>query len=281
MKRHILIISTLLIFFLWGCKEDDRMMYAESANDYALDIPATSMSPMPPPSNVSHDESITRKIIKTGQIEIESNDISEDYQKLKGLLKGTNAYIESEDQYRSDREISYTIKIRVPSEKYDTLFNSMVSTADRLIRKQSNIEDVTERYHDLKTRIKNQKALEKRYLEILRNATKVSDILEIESKLTEVRSEIETLEGKFKYLSKQISFSSITLLMVEKLPYTHIPEKNTGFGEKLLGSFDNGWSIFLSFIVGVFSLWPFLILLIVSFYLFKRYRKRKRQTTSK
>ncbi|MCX2742665.1 DUF4349 domain-containing protein [Mangrovivirga sp. M17] len=285
MVRHILISLVLLVFAITGCNKDEGYNYSEykeyeSANDYALSIPATSIPP-PPPPKIYSDGSIKRKIIKTGQIEIESNDVSEDYNELKILLKNTSAYIESEDQYRSDQEISYTIKIRVPSENYDTLFNSMVKGADRLIRKQSNIEDVTEQYYDLKTRIKNQKALEERYLQILKNASKVSDILEIESKLTEVRSEIETLEGKFKYLSKQISFSSITLLMVEELSYNHIPEKNTGFGEKLLGSFDNGWSIFLSFVVGVFRFWPFWIILIISFILFKRYRKRRKNGLSK
>src|SRR5690606_37991293 len=127
--------------------------------------------------------------------------------------------------------------------------------------RHSRIEDVTERYYDLRTRIKNKKILEQRYLALLDKATEVKDILEIENNLNQVRIEIEGLEGQFNYLSKQVRFSTINLTFYEVLPYTFDPSQREGFGARFLSALDSGWQGFLSFLVGLTTLWPFIILI--------------------
>jgi hypothetical protein len=82
------------------------------------------------------------------------------------------------------------LTIRVPSIVYDTLYSTFSSIAFRLDSKYSNVKDVTERYYDIKTRIKNKKALEQRYVELLKKASAIKDILEIEKNLNDVRTQI-------------------------------------------------------------------------------------------
>src|SRR5690606_17021803 len=118
-------------------------------------------------------------------------------------------------QTKSEYRVSYDLVIRVASVHYDSLFNALTSLGVRLEHKTSNVEDVTERFYDLKTRIRNQKALEDRYIELVKSATDIKDILQIEKELNEVRTSVEQLEGQFNYLSKQISLSTINLAFYE------------------------------------------------------------------
>ncbi len=232
------------------------------------EIPATMQSPPSPVQ--SGDKQITKKIIKTGGIDFQSENIEEDYKRIRELLPKYNAYIESETQSKSSQQINYNLTIRVPSDIYDTLYATLSTLAFRLDNRYSNIEDVTERYYDLKTRIKNKESLEQRYLEILKKAAEIKDIIEIEKNLNEVRTEIERLQGQFNYLSKQVNFSTINLSFYEVLPYVYDSSNRKGFGARILNALDNGWQGFLSFLVSLTTLWPFVILIISGIYLFRK-----------
>ncbi|NMM50070.1 DUF4349 domain-containing protein [Marinigracilibium pacificum] len=282
MKEIKLIGLVLIIVFFTNCNHETQSGYANDevmmdfeVHEEAMEmVPATIMGPPAPPSYnlVNDSEQITRKVIKNGLIEFESEDIGKSYNAISTMLKRFDAYIENEEEYKYSQTLNYNVTIRVPADKYDSLFSQLLSSAGRLLRKQSNVEDVTERYYDLKTRLKNKKVLEGRYLEILKKTNKISEILEIESKLAELRSEIENLEGKFRYLSKQVNYSTIQLIFHQDLPYEYIPEKNIGFGEKLMASFGGGWKTFLSFTLGVFRLWPFILIMVIMITLIRKYR---------
>src|SRR5690606_23832958 len=152
------------------------------------------------------------------------------------------------------------------------LFNALSHLAFRVNNKYSNIEDITERYYDLKSRINNKKALEQRYLELLNQALEVKDMLEIEKSLNGIRTEIEQLEGQFNYLSKQLTFSTIQLSIYEVLPYTYDSVQRKGFGARIINAWDKGWQGFLTFLVGFISFWPFIILAAGGTFLFKKAR---------
>jgi len=199
MKQLFLILAILLNY---GCNTPGNEMIMEVADEGNFEelllIPPFEQPAPPSPLPVETEE-ITKKIIKTGGSNFQSEDVEEDYKIIQGILPRFNAYIENENQSKVKESISYHITIRVPSNVYDSLFSTFSRMGHRLDNKYSAIQDVTERYYDLSTRIKNKKVLEERYLKILENATEVKDILEIEKNLNEVRTEIENLEGQFNY----------------------------------------------------------------------------------
>ena len=269
----------LITFLFFACDNTDKGMRfgIESGSDALLEVPMTTQTQAQGPID---DEQITKKIIKTGSISFQSINVEETYQAIAKVLSESDAYIEHENQYKGHQRINYQLTIRVPSHQYDTLLTSLAGMAFRIDSKTSNIEDVTERYYDLKSRIRNKKVLEQRYLELLKKATSISDILEIEKNLNEVRMEIEQLQGQFNYLSKQIGFSTIRLSFYEELPYTYDTFKRKGFGIRLTNAFSSGWQGFLSFLVGFTALWPFVLLIAGGIYGFKKFRafrKRKKQ----
>ena len=92
-------------------------------------------------------------------------------------------------------------------------------------------QDVTEEFIDLEARIKTQKALEVQFLEIMRQAYKVADALEVQRQIADVRTEIEKLEGRKRFLENRASLSTITVNI--QAPKPVIAVTGTGFGQSV------------------------------------------------
>ncbi len=253
-----------------GGGDKSYMMSPGEAADYEMTALREDPSPKPPPVS----EEITKKVIRTGGIEFQSEHIEEDYRRIGALLPQYKAYIENENQSKSSHRINYTLTIRVPALGYDSLYNAISNMAYRLDHRYSNIDDVTERYYDLKTRIRNKEALEQRYIELLKKATAITDLLEIERNLNQVRTEIESLQGQFNYLSKQVDLSTINVSFYEVLPYAYDPSQRKGFGARVLSALDKGWQGFLSFLVVITMLWPFVFMVVGGLFIFTIVRRR-------
>jgi len=102
---------------------------------------------------------------------------------------------------------------------------------------------VTEEFIDIQARIKTKKELENRYKELLAKANTVEELLSIEKELGTLRTEIESIEGRLKYLQDRVSLSSLTI------EYYELTTSSFRFIPKLGKSFVTGWNWFLSFIV--------------------------------
>lgn len=263
----LLAISLVSILFLaCGNPSPERNYYADDSMDYEATVTERS-SPNP-------EKGITRQVIKTGSIRFQSENVAKDYQQVKALLSKFDSYIDSENEVNSGYQIDYDISIRVASSSYDSLFALLTQISKNVDSKSSHIEDVTNQYYDLKTRIKNKKLLEAKYVELLTKAKSVKDILEIERSINEIRNEIETAEGSFKYLSQQVSYSTIHLNFYEALPNGYTEE---GFWSRIITATSRGWKGFVSFLVLAVQVWPFIILLGLAVFGFKQVRKKKLQ----
>src|SRR5690554_2091655 len=197
------ILPLLIILLVLGCGNSDYTTYGEFES--LMEVPSTEQAPPSPSGNMQMERE--KQIIKTGGVDFQSEDIVEDYRAIRLLLSGYDAYIESENQSNTPHEVRYNLSIRVAADQFDSLFHDIAGLAKRPDNQYTNREDVSEQYYDLETRIRNQRALEQRYRDLLGEATQVKDILEIEKSLNEVRTNIERLEGQYKYLGSQIGYS--------------------------------------------------------------------------
>ena len=247
---------------------------AESSFEDVMEMPATKQPASSSSATQTDAEQAVQKFIKTGGISFQSKSVAEDYEKLQKLLPKYEAYIEKENQSKTLSRITYEVTVRVPAQTYDTLYSNLSGMAYQLENRYSNIEDVTERYYDLKSRIKNKKALEQRYIDLLKQARAMKDVLEIEKSLNEVRTDIERLQGQFNFLSKQVQLSTINLTFYELIPYSGATSGRRTFLDRITAALGNGWDGFQSFLVGMVTLWPFILLLIGGIYLFRTIRKR-------
>lgn len=215
---------------------------------------------------------IPEKIKKTAYLNITVEDYKKSRTEIEKIVKSGNAYIGSENEQNSTYSISNNMVIRVLNKDFDIMINKLLTVASNVNSKNVSAEDVTAQFVDIQSRLKSKKEIEKRYLDILQKAAKVSDILEIEQKLGQIREDIEAKEGELKYLSDQVNYSTINLNFHQEFEYT--PTDRPGFFGRLGNAFGNGWSGFLSFIVGVIYVWPLWIILGVGAFILVKFIKR-------
>jgi hypothetical protein len=244
-------------------------------DDSIIEVPVTGQpAPFASESNLSEPAPVEKKIRKSGSISFQSQNLDKDYAQIKSLMPRYKAYIENENQSNDQYRRNYQLSIRVEGAYFDSLLNAISSLAWRVEFKTANIDDVTERYYDLKTRIENKKALEQRYRELLAKANDIKDVLEIEKNINEVRTDIEMMQGQFNYLSSQIQYSSLDVQFYEELPYALNPTQKKGFGNRIANALANGWNGLLTILVGLVTLWPFYLVGIGIFLLISYLRKK-------
>jgi len=210
-----------------------------------------------------------RKLVKKGFIEFESKDLEKSYKSMVNAVKKYNAYLAVDKSYKSSSRISNTLKVRIPAKNFDTFLSDISKNVTHFDHKEITINDVTEQFLDTEARLKTKKELENRFLEILKKAKKVSEILEVERQIGNLRTEIESIEGRLKYLKNQVSFSTLNITFYKTI------SSETNFSKKIKNGFKNGMNNLIWFFVFLINLWPFIIILIIFTLLYKRWRKNR------
>lgn len=264
---------------------------------YDLSVPATEPAPPPPPGlgytagNVNDEQNgntsnipepilvsaqvkIAEKIKKTAYLTITVEDYKQARTEIEKIVKSGKAYVGNENEQNSAYSISNNMVIRVVNKEFDTMVNQLLAVAKNVNSKNIAVEDVTAQFMDIQSRLKSKKEIEKRYLDILQKASKVSDILEIEQKLGQIREEIEAKEGELKYLADQVDYSTINLTFHQEFEY--IPTDKPGFLGRLGNALTNGWHGFLAFVIGLAYAWPLWTILGIAGYCLLRFIKRRR-----
>ncbi|MGZ6540065.1 MAG: DUF4349 domain-containing protein, partial [Bacteroidia bacterium] len=216
---------------------------------------------------------ITEKIKKTANIDISVNDYKIARVAIEKIVKSGNSYIAGENEQNSTYSIANSMIIRVPNKDFDGMVGNLTSVANHVNSKNIYMEDVTAQFIDITARLKTKKEVEKRYLDLLQKAVKVTDILEVEGQLRVIREEIEAKEGELKYLNDQVDYSTINLTLHQNFEYT--PEDEPGFFGRMGHAFGNGWKGFLSFLIGIAYTWPLWIILGLSAYFIVKFIKRQ------
>lgn len=196
-------------------------------------------------ANLESGESIERKLIKRGNVNIEVQNLKNAEESVEKWCKDFGGYIES----FSENTNSANFNLRIPSVKFDEALNS-VGEFGSIKSKNISTQDVSEQFYDLQSRLSTKKIMQERLQKYLTQAKDVKDMLQIEKELNNTISEIESMEGRMKRLSGQIEYSSVNIFL--ELPYRTSDE---GF---VWPDFLQGFREFLSncvdFFVGLFGI---------------------------
>jgi len=255
-----------------GNSKDENIVMAKKSSDDAV-VDESTLDATSPTGTQKADTS--KKIVKEGDISFETSSVNETRKKIIQALKRLGGYVEEDNQSLDNDENrkEYTLKIRIPAKNFDFFLDSVSSTADKIDSKNISITDVTTRYIDITTRLANKKILENRYLDLLKKSSKVSDLLEIEDKLTDIRSDIESTQGQLNYLSKQVTYSSLSITFYTTQIVAE--DKGEGFGAKFIDAIKDGADLVQKLFFTFIGIWP-VWLCIVVIYIFFRQRKKRR-----
>jgi hypothetical protein len=226
-------------------------------------------------NNVPIVANTEKKIIKEGDIRFETSDVAQARKQIITSLKHLGGYAEDDSETTDGAQGSkeYTISIRIPAKNFDAFLGTVASTAVKIDSRNIRVKDVTTQFIDTKTRLDNKLQLEKRYLNLLNRAGKMRDLLDIEDKLTEIRSDIESTQSQLNYMSKQVAYSSLNITF-----YTKQAEQvaaGNGFGYKLMHSLTSGWDFLQDLFFGLLANWPLLIIIVIVLVLIRRWRRNR------
>lgn len=285
MKNYFCLL--LISFLIISCRDasadaysDEKIMSIEmppkeDAN-YAVDSTAAAVEE--PSSNDSESslEKIEPQIIKNGDLRFETSDLEKTYEIVQNAVKKNEGIIQNDNEGKDYETYFRTLTIRIPSKNFDSFIEEISTGVNYFDRKEISSNDVTEEYIDVVSRIKTKKALEERYLELLKKATKVSEMLEVERQLSEIREEIEAKEGRLKYIKNRVSMSTITLEI-----YKTDAQKSgatVSFGSKIINAIKSGFNGISSFFIWLIGIWPFIVILVaIIYFIRKRFKKKTKK----
>ncbi len=208
----------------------------------------------------------SRKWIVTINLSAETDDLDAMTAALDEKIRNMNGYVEDQNVYNgsaySGRRYRYaSLTIRIPAEDADN-FTQEVSGIANVISKEKNLEDVTLNYVATESRVQALETEQARLLELLAQADNMSDLLEIESRLTEVRYELENYASQLKLYDNQIDYATIYLDISEVQEYTPVEEPTlwerirSGFTDSMMALGKSVQNLLVWLIVSL----PFLVL---------------------
>lgn len=151
-----------------------------------------------------------RLIIKTGRFSVVVENVAEAINSVAKFATENGGFVVTSniDEYSSIPSGSVTV--RIPSELFDKGIDNAKGLGEVKSERVSG-QDVTEEFVDLGARLKSLQASEEQFLQIMKRAVKIEDVLAVQRELTRVRSQIESLEGRRKYLSESAKLSTMTI----------------------------------------------------------------------
>ena len=188
----------------------------------------------------------TRKVIRHANMELETKEFDPALSGILQAVANAGGYIESQDQgggssYGSGRyrERYASINARVPSAKLDEVIRSVGGLCNVVTQSQS-MDDITDRYYDAEAHLTTLRVQEERLLEILSKAEKLEDIITLESALSDVRYQIESLTASLRRMDSQVTYSFLNLSLQEVVEYQVMQEKPRTFGERMKEAYGDG-----------------------------------------
>jgi hypothetical protein len=219
-----------------------------------------------------------RMIIRTGTMSIENDSFDETELKAKEIAKNLGGFItNSTAQVNQSGKKQGTLTIRVQADKYDALLAELAKTG-KVMSQNITGRDVTEEFVDAEARLKTQRELETRLLQLLAEKTaNLTAVVEVEQKLANVRENIEKTEGRMRMLKDQASFSTITLSIYEP---AILNTSSGGFFYELERGFEKGLTGFTKVLAGiitfVIAMAPILAILGFIVYIVIRFIKKRK-----
>lgn len=263
MKKSIFVTSIMLIAILIGCNSNKSSYKSEEtalmdvATDYEAAPVATRQDYQADKASFRNESSeIAPKIIKTANVSMEVVDYAKSKKQIDSIIVASKAYVTSEGFQQSDLQLGNNMEIKVPATGFNSLLKSLTTVAKRVDYQNIYTQDVTEEYIDVKTRMENKRKVEKTYLDLLRKTSNIEDILKIENKLGEIRAEIESAEGRMKYIDHQVNLSTISLYFYQKQEFKYTPDEMPSFWQKVKEALHAGWKGIVWVLIFFMKIWP-------------------------
>ncbi len=226
MKKSWKIMSLILILLLVGCaarssQEESPSIPAEPPR-VEMDTGKSAEIGQELASQSMGAEPMERLVVKRAEMRVSVADPAEAMHTVVQLAESMQGYVVNSNQWNSTNNgqtyISASVMVRVPAERLDEMMQKVRELAadpkTGVLSESVTGEDVTAEYVDSQARLRNLQAAEAQLTELLDQAPDLEYTLDIFKELTEIRSQIEVLEGRIKYLEESAALSALSVEFV-------------------------------------------------------------------
>ena len=209
-------------------------------------------------------ENTPRRIIKTGRIEMQVDDVASSTRTIEALAETHQGYITQQETVSSNYRKGTNLVLRVDATAFDQAMADILAEGLHVNRQTVEAKDVTEEFVDIEIRLQTKKDVRDRYIDILRNKAKtVEEVLLAEEQIRKIQEEIESAEGRLKYLRSQTSMSTIYVDLYQEVDYEPTPPSlRDSFWKRFGRGLANGWTGIGEFFVAMANLWPLVLVMI-------------------
>ncbi len=273
------LLSILLFGFALACSNSNSSEHFKTetvAADYEYrEVEKKVVEEASSISLLASPEAQEQKIIKTARLAFETKNVATTHKVVLDLANQYKGLVQNDNSGKSYNRIFRTMIVRIPTENFQSFIEGVSEGVSYFDQKEISRKDVSEEFVDLEARLKAKRELEKRYLELLKQAKNVKEILEIERELSNIREEIEAKQGRLQFLQNRVSMSTISLDFYTLTSETGVTQS---YGQKMINSLKGGWDGISVFFLGVLYLWPlFLLALITVVVLWKILKRNKKK----
>lgn len=198
-----------------------------------------------------------RKLVRTADLYAESDQYDSFLSWLDGYVASLGGYFSERNERSNDRsywsdalnDVKYyrtrvlDCTIRLPEGKLDTFLGDLDGSCN-IVSRDVSADDVTLEYTDVESRVKAYQIEYDRLTELLEQAEDLDTILAIESRMSEVRYELDSYESRLRVMDNLVDYATVRLNVEEVTELTELMDEPVGFLATLKASFVRGWKLF-------------------------------------
>jgi hypothetical protein len=230
-KRWFPIFFIFLVILIAGCSagSEEKSSDMTNSNTAKMDSAESSGGEQADLYNSENDKSErtedsaktikvqNQMVIYQADLQLRVKKFDQTVRSLEEKVLKYGGYItESNVSKEGNEEVSGSIKIRIPQKNFQAFLHDAERQAAEVLHRNITGQDVTEEYVDLESRLKSKRIVEERLITFMKGAVKTEDLLKISADLASVQEDIETIQGRMKFLENQTSLSTVNITLYEK-----------------------------------------------------------------
>ena len=213
--------------------EDYAVESAEEAAVYAAAVTAGALPEAVPEPQM---------MVYTASVNLTTPNFAEDLAALQARvteLGGYTEYLRQTGDVAAGQRRGATLTVRVPAGALEEFLNAAKGLG-RVTSSSLSTENVTDSYTDLATRLSSLEAKRTRLNELIGTTAKLTDLLELESEISDTQYQIERIQGQMNSITKQVAYSSVTVYLTEETATSAAQTVTLSLGERIAKAFEAG-----------------------------------------
>ncbi len=216
------------------------------------------------------------KIIKNANCRFKVADVDSATRATQKLVAQYAGYISDMRFNNNSYSLENRFTVRIPQESFEAVMDGISDMAEFVDFKNITTKDVTEEYVDIEARLKTKLEVKARYEEILKGKAKtVEEVLMAEAKLGQLQEEIEAAQGRLKYLSGKVAYSTIQVDLYQTVQHKEEPVAyERSFLSKAASGFSFGWKFIQYIVLAFVHAWPLIVLVLGGVFWYRTWKKK-------